>query len=87
MKNRNVKNKMMGTERVTADVKIIPRIIHITLEDPQKESKGTTRPLGESVGQLVRPSINGSSQMITAVVEVLLVAERAWEESSSEKGK
>ena len=77
----------MGTERVTADVKIIPQIIHIILEDPHKESKGTTQRLGESVDQLVRPSINGSSQMITAGAKVLLVAERAWEESSSEKGK
>ena len=71
---------MMGIERVTADVKIIPRIIHVILEDPKKESKGTTHPLGESVSQLVRPSINASSQMFTTV------AERAWEESSFEKG-
>ena len=48
----------MGTKRFTADMKIIPRIIHIILEDPKKESKGKTRPLGESVGQLVRPLIN-----------------------------
>ena len=54
----------MGTERVTADVTIIPQIIHIIREEPKKESKGTARPLGESIGQSFRPSINGSSQMI-----------------------